>query len=833
MDTNDDLPSLSTLGLVESVNELALCHSHDKLFENAIALGRKKIKIDRLAIWNYEPAHNTISGTFGTDETGSLRDERHIRHLVDGKNTTDPEVWSKDLLDSLIVEARKKNIAACHCAEIPQKKAGNKKTGCLQRALALIPNGSTPFRFLLADNLLTRRKFKPADLALIQLYCSSIGILLGQLAAKEAILNERNLLQSVIDSIPDPLYVKDLNRRYMLVNNSKRRLFSFPPDEDLLGKTFDEVRPPEAAPLLPVIKNEEVRIIQEGLVLENLRLFSIQTDGKTRNYLDSKSPLRDASGNIIGLVCVSRDITELKEAQERSQREHELFRSIWDNSSDGMRLTDANGIILNVNPSFCRIFEVEAADVIGQPIGIVYDGTDPEVQQADYLERMKSPSAKKMMETQKTLRSGHTLDLEVSYSPFQLPSGQQLYLSAFRDITLRKKEEAHRIELEKKMLDAQRLESLGLMAGGIAHDFNNMLTGILGNTSLALMSLPPESQARENLARAENVCLQAADLCRQMLAYSGRGRFEVKSINLNKMIEDMNHLLGISINKHIVIKYHLNPLVPLLEVDIAQMRQVILNLVINASDAIGDKSGVISITTGIMHADASYLAGTRHSAGISEGDFIYMEVSDTGSGIESKNLPLIFDPFFTTKFTGRGLGLAAVLGIAQGHKGALKVYTEPGKGTTFKFLLPYRPSVPAEEIRKPAVTTVASRGSGTILIIDDDETIRTLSRRILESHGFTSIVAENGRVGIDLFKEQVGAIHLVLLDMTMPHLDGEETFREIRRICKHTPVVLMSGYSEKDATDRFSGKGLAGFLQKPFNPRELSSKILSVLKQGG
>jgi len=401
-----------------------------------------------------------------------------------------------------------------------------------------------------------------------------------------------------------------------------------------------------------------------------------------------------------------------------------------------------------------------------------------------------------------------------------------------RDITARKKAEQNHRRLEAHIQQSQKLESLGVLAGGLAHDFNNLLTGILGNVGLAEISLSPLSPALESIKRVEKSAVRAADLCRQLLAYSGKGRFVIQPVNLNEIVGEMVHLLEASISKKALLKYQLADNLTPVEVDVTQIRQVIMNLIINASDAIGEKSGIITVATGTQKCDRAYLREAYLDEHLTPGNYVYLEVTDTGCGMDEETLKRIFDPFFTTKDTGRGLGLAAVLGIIRGHKGAIKVYSEPEKGTSFKVLLPSSDkSVKLETF--PADDFAQLRGEGTILVVDDEETIRTLGRNTLERKGFRVLTAADGREAVEVYREHLEEIRLVLLDMTMPHLSGEEVFREMRYLNPGIKVVLSSGYNEQEATNRFVGKGLAGFLQKPYKPDGLLEIVFRVLDNKG
>ena len=393
--------------------------------------------------------------------------------------------------------------------------------------------------------------------------------------------------------------------------------------------------------------------------------------------------------------------------------------------------------------------------------------------------------------------------------------------------------ERHRVEserqnIERKMVESQKLESLGVLAGGIAHDFNNLLTGILGNASLLRMDLPLASPLLGSVDQIEKTALRAAELCKQMLAYSGKGRFQLQRLDLARLVEDTTHLLQISISKKVVLKFNFAPGLPPVEADATQLRQIVMNLVINASEAIGDRSGIIALTTGLTRVDRQYLTTTYLAPELPEGDYIFLEVSDNGCGMPPEIKARIFDPFYTTKFTGRGLGLAAVLGIVHGHRGALKVYSEPGKGSSFKIILPIAAGLPTYTGESPGSVT-RWRSAGRILVVDDEETVRAVAARLLESLGFQVTLAEDGRAGVAAFEREPDAFRLVLMDLTMPHHDGVQAFSLMRRVRPEVKVILMSGFNEQDAIANFTGKGLAGFLQKPYDLATLTERLRTAL----
>ncbi|MBT3201389.1 MAG: PAS domain-containing protein [Phycisphaerales bacterium] len=405
------------------------------------------------------------------------------------------------------------------------------------------------------------------------------------------------------------------------------------------------------------------------------------------------------------------------------------------------------------------------------------------------------------------------------------------------DITNRKTAEKQRFNLERQVQHAQKLESLGVLAGGIAHDFNNLLMAILGNADLAMDELAPHAPARENIQEIEKASKRAAELAKQMLAYSGKGRFVIEPINLNEFVEEMAHLLEVSISKKAVLKFNFADNLPSFDGDATQIRQIIMNLITNASEAIDDTSGVIALSTGVMHCDRDYLDSINEillaslEEPLAEGVYTYFEVADTGCGMDAETIEKIFDPFFTTKFTGRGLGMAAVMGIIRGHGGAIRIYSEPDKGTTFKMLFPATKSPDGDEAttKRNNAEPKEWQGHGTIMIADDEETVCAVGKQMLERLGFSTLLAADGRQAVDIFESHADEIVCVLLDLTMPHMDGAEAFRELRRINPDVTVVLCSGYSEQDATERFAGKGLAGFIQKPYNMATLKDKLIEVL----
>jgi PAS domain S-box-containing protein len=388
------------------------------------------------------------------------------------------------------------------------------------------------------------------------------------------------------------------------------------------------------------------------------------------------------------------------------------------------------------------------------------------------------------------------------------------------DITARR-------SLEAQIQQAQKLESLGVLAGGIAHDFNNLLTAVLGNLNLAQFSLNPESPAAPFLENAEKAVQKASDLTRQMLAYSGRGRFVVKLHDVNEVVQEMAHLLQVSISKKALLKVHLEPGLPPIEADGAQFQQVVMNLVTNASDALGDGEGAIALTTGTVDLDAEAIAARFPTQQVAPGRYVTLEVRDTGQGMSPEVMARIFDPFFTTKATGRGLGLSAMLGILRGHRAGLEIHSEVGRGSTFRIYFPAaKGRAVGGEARERAG---ASPLKGTVLLVDDEPAVLETLGPALETLGFRVLLARDGTEAVAQFQADPAGIDLVLMDLTMPRMDGREAFQAIRGIRPDARVVLSSGYTEQESVQSIMGQGLAGFLQKPYTLRILQETLQKAL----
>lgn len=527
---------------------------------------------------------------------------------------------------------------------------------------------------------------------------------------------------------------------------------------------------------------------------------------------------------------VTIEMALYKSRMERALRESEQrFATTLRSIGDAVIVTDVTGRITFMNAVAEQLTGWSQAEGIGNLLTEVLHIIDEEtgIRAEDPITRALQQNMVVGLIGQPMLRvrDGTTIPIDDSAAPIRDNWGNLTGgVLVFRDITERRQTELQRLAIERKLLETQKLESLGLLAGGIAHDFNNLLVAILGNADLALLDLETDSPARTSIDRIIVGARRAAELTQQMLAYAGKGRMEMQLIDLNTLITEMTTLMQISITKSATITYQLAPHLPAIKVDTIQIHQIIMNLVVNAAEALGESSGTITITTGLMQATRDFLDGTQLGSNLPEGQYVYLEIVDTGSGMDADTQQKIFDPFFTTKFTGRGLGLAAVMGIVREHQGTLCVSSTPGQGTSFRVLFPCQTDAATPLVVEPPPTLDTSDNS-VVLVIDDEDQVRMVTAQMLQRSGFDVLTASDGSDGIELFQRHAGTITCVLLDMTMPGVSGEAVFRAIRQIKPDVRVLLISGHSEQTVVSHFVEQQRVRFLQKPFTSQTLLQQV--------
>ncbi|MCU1262543.1 MAG: signal transduction histidine kinase [Bryobacterales bacterium] len=549
----------------------------------------------------------------------------------------------------------------------------------------------------------------------------------------------------------------------------------------------------------PIVLGEEARAVME--------FFTDELRAPDKELLEMTA----AVGRQIG------EFLERTEVRQRLAEREESYRVLTETASDGIVTIDGGSNILFANSPAAEMFGYTREELIGSNMTVVM----PERLRDTHLAAVSHVVATgerhlhswRIVQLTGLHRHGYEFPLEVSFGAYWQGS-KPVFVGVLRDTT-------ERTRLEEGMRQAAKLESLGVLAGGIAHDFNNLLTGILGNISLADEMLPGDHPAKPALEDAMEASERASHLTRQMLAYAGKGKFVVQPIDISELVREISALVRTSIPKHVAIRLDLGASLPPVEADSAQLQQLVMNLVINGAEAVpADRRGIVLVTTRLQKVSDSGEA--------EPGAYVAISVQDNGSGMDDATRAKIFDPFFTTKFTGRGLGLAAASGIVKGHKGLLRVFSTPGQGTTFRVLLPAGRGR-AQEV-PPGRTATDLSGLGTILVVDDEEIVRKVAATSLRRYGYTVVTAENGRTGVEQFRQTHSDLAAVILDVTMPVMNGEHALALMKSINPAVPVVLSSGYSEAEATVRFEGQGLAAFLQKPYTAKRLAEKINAVLR---
>ncbi|MFA6243437.1 MAG: ATP-binding protein [Candidatus Hydrogenedentales bacterium] len=529
------------------------------------------------------------------------------------------------------------------------------------------------------------------------------------------------------------------------------------------------------------------------------------------------------------LVGMAQDITELRRA-EHSLRENERFlQDIFESILDGISILDSDLRIVRVNSAMERWY-AHAMPLQGKKCFQVYHGRDVPCERCPSIHTLATgePQCETLARWTPEGDSQEWHDL-YTFPIRDSETGEiRGVIEYIRDVTDRMRAEEDRRSLETQLQHTQKLESLGVLAGGIAHDFNNLLQGVLGGVSLALLEAPADSPLRGNLETISQAARRAADLVGQMLTYSGRGHFSKQFIALCPVVKEMLKLIESCISKKTRLEYRCQDNLPTVEADVTQLRQIVMNLVTNASESLEEKEGVVSIAIEKRYCDSAFLRDCMIGEALQADDYVCLRVTDTGCGMDSETLAKAFDPFYTTKFAGRGLGLAVVLGIVRGHNGGLHVETSEGKGSTFTVLFPCVDQS-ARELTDEAPSAAIERASGTVLLVDDEPVVREIAKRALERVGYRVYCAEDGEAGLTLFERHADEIDAVVLDMSMPQMDGRQAYMAIRSRYPNVPIILSSGYSKDDVMEDFGADTLLSFLQKPYLAERLVERVTRCL----
>ena len=528
---------------------------------------------------------------------------------------------------------------------------------------------------------------------------------------------------------------------------------------------------------------------------------------------------------------LEQQLEALSEAEEQVLGARAQAQALLDNIPYMAWMKDTQGVFLAVNEPFASACGRSKDDILGKTDRDVWPPEHAERYMAD--DRRVVETGKKFFAEEPIAESGETKWFETFKTPIRDSRGLVTgTVGLARDITERKQAERQRQLLERRISESQRLESLGGLAGGIAHDFNNLLVGVLSNAELALAAAERGGAARdvrERLSEIRATAHHAAELTNQLLAYSGRGHFDVRPLCLTELVREMAHLLSLSVSKRACLQYDLTDALPALQADASQMRQVVMNLVINASEALQGRAGTVLVRTGTQRITEP-LSDVDGPSPLGPGNYVFLEVSDNGCGMDLEARTRLFDPFFTTKFTGRGLGLSAVHGIVRGHDGGIIVRTAVREGTSVKVLFP-QSDKPPSPLRRTHSTIGQWSESGLVLLVDDDARVRSITALLLADIGFEVLATESGRDAIRQFAQRANEIRVIVLDVTMPDLGGDQVLRALRERRPDVPILLCSGYSPEDMRDRFGPEDMETFLQKPYSLDALKSRLRTLFQR--
>ncbi len=631
------------------------------------------------------------------------------------------------------------------------------------------------------------------------------------------------VLEALFEHAFQLMGVLDAEGRVLMTNRSALAVIG-KQEEEVIGQPFWETPWWSHDPKAQAELKEAISKASTGCFVR-LEATHLGVDGTMRAVDFSLTPFRDQSGQVRWLFPEGRDVTDRKQAESALRESEEKFRQIYQQSYDGILLLDGDRFV-DCNPAVLEMMRCSEPELMRMHPWDLSPPTQPDGRPSPdkALEMISLAHAKggHRFEWVHRRTDGEDFPVEVTLTPFPL-GGRVVLYTTWRDITDRKQEERERLELERRVLHAQKLESLGILAGGIAHDFNNLMTAMMGRLELAAMDFPEGHKALVHIKIMENILERATDLTGQMLAYSGKGRFVVGPTDLSKVARQMATLLTSSLSKKVQLELDLPEGLPSVEGDAAQLQQVLLNLVTNASDAIGDQLGRIRIVTGIATLDAADVAGLQAELKPRPGAYIFLEVSDTGCGIASEFQTRIFEPFFSTKDAGRGLGLSALLGILRAHHGALGMESTPGEGTTFRLYFPTAGIPSAAKVETLEAQTTLAKGL-RVLLVDDEANIRDSTGRLLESMGCQVVPACDGAEAIEMLGS-CNPFSIVILDLMMPRMDGRQTLAVLKKNHPNLPVVLCSGYSEQELPAEWNGV----FLAKPYSREKLKDALLRAL----
>ena len=623
--------------------------------------------------------------------------------------------------------------------------------------------------------------------------------------SRDALRQSEERFRALFEDAPLAYQSLDLDGNLVEVNRAWSDITGYS-KEETLGRNYADFLHPD---YVEELKSKFLKLVKSGKISEAVFVLIKKDGGEIEISLEGRAGY-NPDGSFKQIHCIFHYITEKQRMLEALRNSEEKYRGLVVNATSGIFQSTAAGKFIDVNPALVEMLgydsEIEMLK-LDLPRDVYLRSEDRE----RLLKIIRESGQVKNAESEWKRKDGKIITVHINGRAIKNTQQEIIgYEAIAEDVTELKL-------LEAKIWETQKNKSLSILAGGVAHDYNNILQAILGNANLALWDIPQDSPAYECVVSISKSAQYAAELTRQMMAFAGPHRFEVRPLHLSGLVEEMKQMLEASISKKISLELSLDRAIPAIEADATQIRQVIMNLVVNASEAIGDDAeGMISIRTGELNCDDEYLRDHLIDDQLKSGRCVFLEVRDNGCGIEKSALGKVFDPFFTTKFTGRGLGLAAVKGIITGHKGVITVENEPGRGTVFRVILPASDKS-ATNPETEASVRKRRKYQGTAFVVDDVKAVRTTAEKMLKKLGFKVISAENGREAVEIFKQNSSIIDLIILDHKMPVMDGLETLRTIRETDRKIIIILSSGFNMEEAVSKFGSLNLNGFIQKPYD----------------
>jgi PAS domain S-box-containing protein len=666
---------------------------------------------------------------------------------------------------------------------------------------------------LLSVQSYTPQAYTERDLETLQVLADHCGGALERIGAEEALRESEERFREIFANSPDAIFVEDLEGKVLDVNPAGCRLHGLTRDR-LAGRNGSDLVPPEQRRDL----ERAFKQLTEGLV-SRMEGESLAADGRI-TPVEIRATRIDYSGQPALLLHV-RDVSERKQTESALRSSELLFRSVWENSVDGMRLTDEQGLIVAVNEAFCKLVGLSRADLEGNPFTVIYaDPEQPERILKKYQQRFRDRVLDRQIERRLTLRNGNIVVLEDTSSFVELRGQPPLLLGLFRDVTVQK-------QLEDQLRQAQKMDAIGQLAGGVAHDFNNILTVIHGHASMLLGGGGLTGTAGKSARQIVYAAERAAGLTRQLLTFSRRQVMQPCRLDLNEVVATMTKMLDRILGEDIALQMSYWPAAPLISADASMMEQVLLNLAVNARDAM-PQGGQLSIRISIEDVPAR---PASQSADARPGRFVCLTASDTGCGIPPEILRRIFEPFFTTKEVGKGtgLGLATVYGIVKQHQGWIEVESQLSRGTTFRVYLP-EATEGAERSEETIPESSVRGGNETILVVEDEQPVRELVCSLMEELGYKILAAESGDRALDIWRQHKHEIALLLTDVVMPdRLNGRELAELLWREQPSLKVVFTSGYNEDVVGRDWLHRRGFNYVQKPYPPRKLAMAVRDCL----